>query len=42
MIYRQDLDLWKQLATGWDEQFKSLDVQVSCKIHIINSASIKQ
>lgn len=41
MIYKKDLKLWNRLKDTWEEQFKSLEVEVRTNIHIVNTASIK-
>lgn len=42
MIYKQKPALWDKLSANWDETFASLDVEVECKINIVNTASIKE
>jgi spore germination protein KC len=42
MIYKKDLQLWNQLSDTWEEQFKSLEVEVQSDVHIVNTASIKE
>jgi spore germination protein KC len=42
MIHKQDPALWKTLEGKWDEIFPSLEVNVECKINIVNTAAIKE
>ncbi|MPM09261.1 Spore germination protein B3 [bioreactor metagenome] len=41
MIYKNDVQLWNELKDNWDKQFKTLEVEVQTKIHIVNTASNK-
>jgi spore germination protein KC len=40
-IHRHDVRLWETLKDQWDAVFVTLPVQVSCKVNIRNTASIK-
>ena len=37
-----DYKLWQQLKDNWDEVFAAMPVDVTCKVHIANTASIKK
>jgi spore germination protein KC len=41
-IYKQDYKLWQQLKDNWDEVFAAMTIDINCKVHIVNSASIKK
>lgn len=41
MIYKRDLRLWRQLEPSWDVLFPTLEVVVSSKVRVINSAFIR-
>ncbi|NLV58432.1 MAG: Ger(x)C family spore germination protein [Clostridiales bacterium] len=41
MIYRKDPMLWDRLMPTWEEQFPTVEVKVTSKVHIVNSAFIK-
>lgn len=41
MIYKRDLPLWRQLEPSWEVLFPTLEVTVSSKVRVINSAFIK-
>jgi spore germination protein KC len=42
MVYKQDNKLWQQLKDNWDNVFATLAVNISCKVHIANTASFKK
>jgi len=42
MVYKRNPQLWNQLGDAWDEQFRSLEVEVCSDIHIVNTASVKK
>lgn len=42
MIHKQDPALWSSLKDNWEEIFPSLEVNIECKINILNTASIKE
>jgi len=42
MIYKKDVRLWERLKDTWEEQFRSLEVEIETKIRIVNTASIKK
>lgn len=41
MIYKYDLPLWHELSPHWDEIYPNVEVEVSSKVKIINSAFMK-
>lgn len=41
MIYRKDLKLWQQLEPHWEDIYPTVEVEVSSKVQISNSAFIK-
>lgn len=41
-LYKENPKLWSQLKNDWDEIFKTLEVDVECKINIINTAYVKK
>lgn len=41
MIYKRDYKLWKQLKDNWPAQFKDIEVEVSAKVHIQNTSTMK-
>lgn len=42
LIYKKDLDLWKELKDDWDTHFQEIEVEVKAQVHIINTASVKE
>lgn len=42
MIYKDNPKLWSQLKNDWDKTFKTLEVDVECKINIVNTAYVKK
>ncbi len=42
MIYKKDFRLWNKLKPTWDEQFKTLEVEVESDIHILNSGALEK
>lgn len=42
MVREQNPALWKTLEDKWDEIFPSLEVNVECKINIVNTAAVKE
>ena len=42
MIRKQDLRLWDQFKDHWEETFAGLEVDVQCKVNIVNTASVKE
>ncbi len=41
MIYKKDLNLWKQLGPQWDKIFPTIQVEVQSKVNILNTAFLK-
>lgn len=41
IIHMYDYPLWMQLESNWDQTFETLPVEVSCEVHIVNTAFIK-
>ena len=41
MIYKRDNKLWKQLEDGWPARFKDIEVEVSAKVHIESTSTMK-
>lgn len=41
MIRKKDLGLWKEIGKDWDEIFPEAEIEVSCKISLLNTAHIK-
>ncbi|MEA4892285.1 MAG: Ger(x)C family spore germination protein [Peptococcaceae bacterium] len=41
MIYRKDYQLWRQLEGDWDELFPTVQVEVSSRVHLLNSVFIR-
>ena len=42
MIHKQDFGLWNKFKDNWEETFAKLEVDVECKINIVNTASLKE
>lgn len=42
MIYKKDFRLWNQLKDNWEEQFRTLEVEVKSDVHIVNSAALEK
>lgn len=40
MIYEKEPELWQSIKPGWDELFKTIDIQVQCDVKISNTAII--
>ena len=40
-IYQRDLKLWKQLEPSWEEIYPTVEVEVSSRVRVVNSAFIK-
>jgi spore germination protein KC len=41
MIYRKDQKLWNQLSPSWDEIYPTVEVEVSAKVEVMNTAFTK-
>ncbi len=41
MIFKRDLKLWKQLELEWEEIFPDIEVEVTSKVHVVNSGFTK-
>lgn len=41
LIYKHDLPLWRRLESSWDELFPTVEVEVTSKVNVINTAVIK-
>lgn len=41
MIYKRDLKLWEELEPHWNEVFSNIEIEVTSKVHIVNSGFIK-
>jgi spore germination protein KC len=42
ILHRNDPQTWYQLRQNWDDVFRNLEVDVTCKIHIRNTSSVAQ
>ncbi len=42
IIYRKKLPLWRQISGQWDEMFRTVPVEVTVKMHIINTAMMRE
>jgi spore germination protein KC len=42
MVSKQDPALWATLKDNWNETFSSVEVNIECKINIVNTALIKE
>jgi spore germination protein KC len=42
ILHRNDPQTWYQLRQNWDEVFRNLEVDVTCKINIRNTSSVAQ
>lgn len=42
MISKQDPALWATLRDNWNETFSSLEVNIECKINIVNTTLVKE
>lgn len=40
MIYQKDPKLWEQIESKWDNLFPTAQVQVQCKVNIVNTAAL--
>ena len=41
-IYKKDFRLWKQLSGSWDARFKTLEVDVSADVRIVNTGTLEK
>ena len=41
MIHKRDYKLWKQLEDNWPALFKDIEVEVSSKVHLENTSTMK-
>lgn len=41
-IYRKNLSLWKQISGQWDEIYRTVPVEVTVKLHITNTAMMRE
>jgi spore germination protein KC len=42
MIYKGDPRLWNKLRDSWDSWFSNLDVEIACKVDIVNTAFLQK
>jgi spore germination protein KC len=41
VIHKRDVNLWKSIQDSWSDLFRTLPVDVTCKVTIVNTAFIK-
>lgn len=41
-LYKTHLKIWRQIDDEWDNYFETADIEVQCKINILNTASMKK
>lgn len=42
LIYRKNLSLWRQISGQWDEMYRTVPVEVTVKLHITNTAMMRE